>query len=170
MSRWSKFLYILAAVGSLGLAGVASADPITLAEAQALYPQYTNMDLMAGFQNPCVDASGTMVINAFVGDITQFDIAIAMICQAPGYPPFCAGGPVSFNTTDAELIALSVVPGHPDAFALEFIARAGLQNVSITIENTCWPAGCVELIDYAGFELLTVASDGSSWGSIKALF
>lgn len=170
MSRWSKVVSALAAAVALAVTGVASADPITLPEAQALYPQYTNMGLMTGFQNPCVDASGTMVINAFVGDITQFDIAAAMICQAPGYPAFCAGGPVTFNTTQAELIALTTVPGHPDAFALEFIARAGLQNVMITIENTCWPAGCIDLLDFAGYELLSVPSEGTSWGSVKALF
>jgi hypothetical protein len=172
MSRCFKTLCTVAALFCCtGLATVAWASaPLTLGETQTLFPQFPNMANMNGFQEPCVDGGGTMVINAFVGDITQFDIAVAMVCQVVGYPAFCPAGPVTFSSAQATLLGISSVPGHPDAFALEFIARAGLQSIQITIQNTCWPQGCVTLLDFAGYVPLQVPTDTSSWGAVKALY
>jgi hypothetical protein len=155
-------------------AGLAHAVPMTVADAQNVFPQY-NMEQQnpAAFQTPCIDANGTMTIVANVGDITQDAIAVGMICQVIGYPPYQAGGTVSFDVAGAFLISHATVPGFPDAFALDFAIPLGTQTITITVTDTGWPEGCIDpadFLDFAGFDDLSVSTESMSWGGVQALF
>ena len=161
-------LLVLAAAG-------ASAQTLTLPDVQALLPQYGNVAQQnpSAFQTPCVDASGTMTIVANVGDITMDAIAVAMVCQAVGYPPYMAGGTVTFDVPGAFVINHSTVPGFPDAFLLEFGIPSGTAVITITITDTGWPEGCIDpgiFLDFAGFDDLAVPTDDLSWGRVKAIY
>ena len=169
------FLSLFATASLLVAASVAIASPaITLSEVQAQFPDYVNHEQMNGFQAPCVDASGTLVINANVADImgtVSEDIAVAMVCQAPGYPAFTPLGPVTFSDSGMSLLNLASVPGHPDAFAIEFIVPFGLNSFTISIENTGWPEGCItDILDFAAWDLASVPVEIISIGSMKSQY
>ncbi len=153
---------------------VAFASPlVTLSEFETLYPAYVNHAEMNGFEAPCVDAGGTMIINADVSTITAGatePFAIVMLCQAADYPAFTPLGPVSFSDPGMYLLGLDSVSGHPDAFAVEFVVPPTATTFTLTIENTGWPEGCVDLLDFAAWDLLTVQSGPSSFGPLKACF
>jgi len=154
--------------------GVALASPlVTLPEFIGLYPAYVNHAEMAGFEAPCVDALGTMTINADVSTITTTvtePVSVVMLCQAQGNPAFTPLGPVSFSEPGMFLIGLESVAGHPDAFAVEFVVPETVTTFSMTIENTGWPEGCFDLLDFAAWDLLSVPSRESSFGPLKAAF
>ena len=156
------------------IAASAQAQVMTTPDAQNLFPDY-NMELQTpgAFETPCIDANGTMTIVANVGDITQDTIAVAMVCQAIGYPPYMAGGTVTFDVAGAYLINHFQAPGFPDAFGLEFAIPLGTQVITITITDTGWPEGCIDVddfVDFAGFEDLSVSNETISWGSLQALY
>jgi len=149
----------------------AAAQVLTLPDAEAVFPGYSNMEEQIGFATPCVDDMGTMTINANVADITDFAISIAMVCQVPGYPDINDSGPVSFDDPDIVLLNYFAVPGFPGSFALEFAVPAGTGDIVITIENTDWPEGCIDdLIDFAGYMEGVVSSGDTSFAAVKALF
>jgi hypothetical protein len=157
------------------LALSAFASPvITLEEVRALFPDYVNHEQQNGFQAPCVDAFGTLTLNVNVNDIlgtVTEPIAVAMVCQQVGLPPFQADGPVSFSDPGITLLSLATVPGHPDAFQIEYIVPLGAGVFDIVIENTGWPQGCLtEMLDWAAWDLVSVSNVSASFGQVKALY
>jgi hypothetical protein len=159
----------------LVLAVPAAASPVfTVAEFEALYPAYVNHAQMEGFTPPCVDAAGTIVINADITDITGAatePFAIVMVCQVPGYPAFSPAGPVTFSVGGMSLLSLSAVPGHPDAFAVEFVAPPGTTTFTMEIQNSGWPEGCLDgILDFAAWDLLSVPTEETGLGPFKARF
>ena len=157
-------------------AAVVASPLITLAEFQALFPAYVNHAVMNnnGFDAPCVDANGTIVLNVNIADImgqVTGPVAIAMVCQAQDYPAFTPSGPVTFSEPGIALQSLASVPGHPDAFAIEYVVPFGVNTFTITIENTGWPEGCIDdILDLAAWDLAVVSDDVKTIGSVKALY
>lgn len=172
-----KLLPVICALTLVLAASGASASPlITLGEFQSLYPAYVNHAVMnsGGFQVPCVDANGTVVLNVNVSDIlgtATGPISIAMVCQQPGHPAFTPTGPVTFSVPGIALQSLASVPGHPDAFAIEYVVPLGANLFTITIENTGWPEGCLtEILDLAAWDLASVPVETISAGALKSSF
>lgn len=161
-------------IGTVALPPSAASPIVTLAEFQTLFPDYVNHEQQQGFQTPCVDPAGTMVLSVDITDImgtVTEPVAIAMLCQVPGYPAFTPLGPVTFSHPGIQLLGLSTVPGHPDAFSIEYVVPLGVNTFTITIENTGWPTGCVpDIIDLAAWDLVSVSTGSASFGQLKALF
>lgn len=68
-------------------------------------------------------------------------------------------------------MSFGTVPGHPDAFQIEYIVPLGAGVFDITIENTGWPEGCLtEMLDWAAWDLISVPTDESRFGQVKALY
>jgi len=160
---------------SLLFALPAFASPlITLPEFEGLFPDYVNHEEQNGFQGPCVDPAGTMTIQVNVNDIlgTMTEpIAVAMVCQSQASGPFTAAGPITFSDPGVQLLSFATVPGHDDAFSIEFIVPQGSGSFQITIENTGWPEGCItDLLDLAAWDLVSVGSSPASFGVVKSGF
>lgn len=170
-----KSMSALAAAVSLLMAVPAFASPaITLAEFEGLFPDYVNHEEQNGFQGPCVDPAGKMTIqvnvNDILGTVTE-PIAVAMVCQSQASGPFTAAGPITFSDPGVQLLSFDTVPGHDDAFSIEFIVPQGSGSFQICIENTGWPQGCItDLLDLAAWDLQSVGDANVTFGQVKVDF
>jgi len=177
-SRRTTITTALALLFLLGLSpAVVTASPlITLPEFQTLYLDYINHETQWDFPLPCVDANGTLTIPIDISHIMPTvteAIAMAYCIQVQGYPPFTAGGAVNFSDPGLWLLnPIGYVPGHSDAFMMEFQAnRTGDWIFDIIIENTGWPEGCVPNIKVLmAWDLLSVPVESVTWGWVKALY
>ncbi len=170
-----RMLMVGILLASVAMASAAVASPVvTLPEFENLFPDYVNHEVQNGFQAPCVDANGKLVLNVNVNDIlgtVTEPIAVAMLCQQVGLPPFSAAGPVTFSDPGIQLTNFGVVPGHDDAFFLEYIVPLGAGVFTVCIENTGWPEGCLnDLLDLAAWDLASVGTRFDSFGTVKANF
>ena len=159
----------------LAFSTTAIASPIiTLPEVIGLFPDYVNHEEQNGFTAPCVDANGKLTlhvnVNDILGTVTE-PISVAIVCQQVGLPAFTPLGPVTFSNPAVTLLNLSNVPGHPDAFSLEFVVPLGAGVFDICIENTGWPEGYLnDLLDWAAWDLQSVAVEKPRFSELESNF